>query len=55
LSARCNRDRIAVKGEGVCADLSTADHPIIALIGRDLMADWILIYNGHVGLVSISF
>jgi len=40
---------------GQVISLSTGIHPIIALIGRDLMADWILIYNGHVGLVSISF
>ncbi len=40
---------------GQVVSLSSGVRPIIALIGRDVMADWILIYNGVGGLVTISF
>ncbi len=35
--------------------LSTGVHPIIALIGRDVLADWVFTYNGVAGEVTISF
>ncbi len=29
--------------------------PIVALIGRDVLQDWVLIYNGPAGIITISF
>lgn len=40
---------------GQAVILGGATHPIIALIGRDVLSDWILIYNGVGGVVTISF
>jgi hypothetical protein len=53
-----DRDFNSVAGvnlSGQTISLSTGIHPIIALIGRDVMADWILTYNGVGGFISISF
>ena len=53
-----DRDFNAVAGvdlSGQAVSLTTGLHSIIALIGRDVMADWILTYNGVGGFISISF
>jgi hypothetical protein len=46
---------VGVDLSGQVANLSTGPEPIIALIGRDVLRDWILIYNGIGGVISIAF
>lgn len=40
---------------GQTVSLSTGEQQIIALIGRDMMRNWVLIYNGPIGVVTIAF
>lgn len=46
---------VGVDLEGQSVFLTTGDTPAMALIGRDVLADWILTYNGIGGFISISF
>jgi predicted aspartyl protease len=46
---------VGVNLTGQFVRLSTGVHPIIALIGRDVLADWVFTYNGVAGEVTISF
>ena len=46
---------VGVDLSGQTVNLSTGQEPIIALIGRDVLQDWVLIYNGVGGIVSISY
>lgn len=45
---------VGVDLTGQFANLSTGPAPIIALIGRDVLQDWIFIYNGVGGVISIA-
>ena len=46
---------VGVNLTGQSVTVNNATHPIIALIGRDVMKDWVLIYNGVGGVVTISY
>lgn len=35
--------------------LNTGEKDIIVLVGRDVMQEWVLIYNGPIGVVTIAF
>lgn len=53
-----DRDFNSVTGvdlSGQTVHLTSGQIPIIALIGRDVMSDWIFTYNGVGGFISISF
>ena len=48
---------ITAEGAFIGADLTGQDvnnQPLIALIGRDLLRNWHLVYNGTLGVITIS-
>ena len=44
----------AVDLSGQFVNLNTGNQPIVALIGRDVMQDWLLVYNGPLGVITIA-
>jgi hypothetical protein len=46
---------VGVDLTGQFVEVSTGRQPIVVLVGRDVLRDWIFIYNGGGGVISIAF